>query len=909
MEIALEKNPSDLEKSRPSLDRGRSSQEKERSSQDRDHRDSSTFSPISRKSHRRAPSRSSRRSDHYAGNSATSHNPHLADFPELPSFGDPMHLHPDLNYSFSRKKTPSKSPSRHSHHSGTSRSKEHRKSDAGSVNSGSFNWDEDETYDSEDSKPWCCRCPDWWFVLSPFMQTFIKAFIGFAIFALPAALIAGLVDDNDPSSNTTYSKFIAIDWFAWIAWMWVIFCTTSFLVERSPRFILRVFKYFRSQYVEQVRVALEYFIAVRSYFKAVATTGWMWGSFAFTSLVWPSSDYRPLDADSSYSYSPSYYGAIYNILVCVFSATAIVFIEKVLLHYIAIQFHRVAYEDRIAESQKGIKVLDRLSTAFRRHSNATPSAYNAFARFGGRGREGSLPLSKTSSLPLPTSASVLHTNSAPLHGAAQSVMEAPGNFISSLNKKLQYIAMARKDQTGENTPTQGVNGSREAKKLAKKLFAALKMPNRRHVYPQDFLPYFPTEEEAAEAFALFDKDSNGDISRREMKDAVAIMYKDRRDLSTSLRDMSQAIGKLDNLFMIIGLIILIVIIVTQFNGNATKALTPLWTFIVAASFIFGQSAKNAFDSIIFMFVTHPYDAGDVIYLETDIYTITELGLLTTVMTRVDGQLTYAPNIVLSQKLIRNIRRSNNMCEVIEIQLDFSTPSWKIEELLTRMNHFLETEMSRDFVPTTSLNISDLENTNRIKASFWIEHKSNWQDGGRRWERRNKFVLKAKQVITDLGIQYSLPMQPIDIHGWDPDYWPAARRGDFPPSRAGGGSGAVADGEETRWNSGTLSNSNSTFTARQPSLSTRPHAPGSPPPPSTTGELDHGGTSDFNALRPSASLGRSTSVHLPHNSHFTDGSEAGPRLRVTAPSRSGSGSVTSDDESTDDERQNPISGDC
>ncbi|RKP11228.1 hypothetical protein BJ684DRAFT_22223 [Piptocephalis cylindrospora] len=387
----LDRHRSSHEKERPSHEKGRSSQEKDRGDE---------LSPLSRRSHRRAPSRSSRWSDHHTGHSA-SHNPHLADFPDLPTFGDTMHLHPDLNYSFSRRKNSSKSPSRNSHHSGTSRSKDNRKSDAGSINSGSFNWDDDEgSYDADGEKPWCCRSPSWWFMLSPFMQTLLKASIGFIIFALPAILIAALVSNDDPSSYPTYAKFIAIDWFSWIAWMWVIFCTTSFLVERSPRFILRVFKYFRSQYVEQVRVALEYFIAVRAYFKAVATTGWMWGSFAFTSLVWPSSDYRPVDADSDYSYTPAYYGAIYNILVCIFAATALLFVEKVLLHYIAIQFHRVAYEDRIAESQRGIKVLDRLSTAFRRHSNATPSAYNAFARFG-RGREGSLPLSKTSSLPLP----------------------------------------------------------------------------------------------------------------------------------------------------------------------------------------------------------------------------------------------------------------------------------------------------------------------------------------------------------------------------------------------------------------------------------------------------------------------------------------------------------------------------
>lgn len=51
----------------------------------------------------------------------------------------------------------------------------------------------------------------------------------------------------------------------------------------------------------------------------------------------------------------------------------------------------------------------------------------------------------------------------------------------------------------------------------------------------DFIPYFRSEVDARAAFALFDKDGNGDISRKEMRDAVSRIYKERKALTKSLK--------------------------------------------------------------------------------------------------------------------------------------------------------------------------------------------------------------------------------------------------------------------------------------------------------------------------------------------------------------------------------------
>ena len=73
---------------------------------------------------------------------------------------------------------------------------------------------------------------------------------------------------------------------------------------------------------------------------------------------------------------------------------------------------------------------------------------------------------------------------------------------------------------------------------------------------------------------------------------------------------------------------------------------PLWSAFIAASFVFGNSAKDAFESIIFVFVTvrnfdiivdishshfvppqHPFDAGDRVLIGTENWVVQNVGLL------------------------------------------------------------------------------------------------------------------------------------------------------------------------------------------------------------------------------------------------------------------------------------------
>ena len=110
-------------------------------------------------------------------------------------------------------------------------------------------------------------------------------------------------------------------------------------------------------------------------------------------------------------------------------------------------------------------------------------------------------------------------------------------------------------------------------------------------------------QEAESAFRLFDKDSNGDLSRGELKVKLVKTYQERRFLSRSLKDVGAALKTLDRILFILACIIVAFVSLSVFGVEVGTSLTSMYSIGIAASFIFKSSASRAFDAIMFLFVT------------------------------------------------------------------------------------------------------------------------------------------------------------------------------------------------------------------------------------------------------------------------------------------------------------------
>ncbi|KAF9224318.1 hypothetical protein BS17DRAFT_752270 [Gyrodon lividus] len=297
----------------------------------------------------------------------------------------------------------------------------------------------------------------------------------------------------------------------------------------------------------------------------------------------------------------------------------------------------------------------------------------------------------------------------------------------------------------------GVNSSYEAKRLSRAIYKAFRDCHRTYLVPADFQPAFATQEEAQEAFRIFDKDNNGDISRSEIKATVLRIYKERRFLSRSIRDVGVALKTLNQILLLFALIILFFISLSVFGVNVTQSLTSVYSLGIAASFIFKNAASSMFDAIMFLFVTHPFDTGDRCFIDSDNLVVKKMGLFATVFTRSDGTETYYSNSQLFTKFITNVRRSDKMVESLTMQVAWRTPLEKLDALEARLNEWLATEENRWFQTTTSITLQNIVFQRHLEITIGIPHNSTWQDWGLRNTRRTAFHAAVQYYCRQLDI--------------------------------------------------------------------------------------------------------------------------------------------------------------
>ncbi|KAG0198464.1 hypothetical protein BGX28_008073 [Mortierella sp. GBA30] len=678
-----------------------------------------------------------------------------------------------------------------------------------------FDWDEDIKIDDSGQvqKKANKNSTSKWRKLSPFLRMVIMILVGCPIIVLPAILVSKLMDgDSQPVAKAIITLI-----FIWLSFMWGVIFVTNWGIDIVPVVVVRLSSMVTGSRLENVKSRLLIFVATKMYFKWLLASCWAIGSFAFLSIS--------VFQQTNDALNPIFMEVLGSLVAgCALVFAEKILLHKISTNFHQTAYadrikenkYALTVLDRLSTSKKTVKKTR--PTHSRQNTVDNTGDYNFPAggyRSAPNSRASSLELgrSKVNSIQGVSNNTIFNgdtTNSVPSTPATEGLRELSGesppktletiiltstpmtspadpngskrnslvsngrhqphhrgqrdskirqndNIFKGINRRLHDIALANK-----SSPSKDIGSTANAKRLAKTLFYNLQKHGDELVV-QDFYPYFSKEEEARAAFTMFDKDGNGDISKSEMKEKIFYVYKERKDLHTSLRDLSQAVGKLDIIFLTIVAVIWLLIVLSIFGKDVVKNMLSIGSFLVALSFVFGNSLKILFENIVFLFITHPYDSGDLVNIEgVDMY-VREVGLNSTTFVTWDGKRMYYPNNVISQKPIHNVRRSPNMTDKIVLNIDCYTPQAKIFELRARMRDYLIKE-SKDFQPDLEIQIQEMDV--KLKISMCIEHRGNWQDSGRRWARRTAFNYALKEAVEDIGIRYYALPQRIEMYKRD-----------------------------------------------------------------------------------------------------------------------------------------------
>ncbi|KAF6259738.1 Mechanosensitive ion channel-domain-containing protein [Scenedesmus sp. NREL 46B-D3] len=249
---------------------------------------------------------------------------------------------------------------------------------------------------------------------------------------------------------------------------------------------------------------------------------------------------------------------------------------------------------------------------------------------------------------------------------------------------------------------------REARRFAKGLFYNVRGDaSRPCLIREDFSPFFDSPAMADQAFTYFDKDNDAQLTVREMKDSVTAVFKERKNMAHSLKDTHSIVATLEAGIGFLFHFVFAAIYLLVWGMDIVKGFSTFSATVLALTFVFGNSVRQIYESMLFLFVEHAFDVGDLLELEAVTYRVKKIDLQFIVLVKSTGELVYYPTTRLITLPVINLTRSTARSEKVLFLLDVGKAATSAREALLECVRCHYEENESDFNSCPSVNFLTL----------------------------------------------------------------------------------------------------------------------------------------------------------------------------------------------------------
>ncbi|CAM0903372.1 unnamed protein product [Alopecurus aequalis] len=476
-----------------------------------------------------------------------------------------------------------------------------------------------------------------------------------------------------------------------------------------------------------------------------------------------------------------------KVLLCLLVATVVRLVKTLLLKVLASSFHVSTYFDRIQDALFNQYVIETLSgpplVEESRMIAEVQRLQNAGAAMPNELHAAAMPRDDDAAAPVPKSGRLTAAASRrlqrqkterhnfedgisidQLHRLNQKNISAWS--MKRLMKIVRYGALTTMDDQikhatdEEDEQATQIHSEHEAKVAAKRVFHNVARPGSKHIYLSDLMR-FMRPEEALKTMNFFEgAQEHHRVSKRALKNWVVNAFRERKALALTLNDTKTAVNKLHQMANVVVVFIVLALWLLILGIATTRLFVLVSSQLLVAVFMFGNTLKTIFESIIFLFVMHPFDVGDRCEVDGMQVVVEEMNIMTTIFLRYDNLKVYYPNSKLAILPIMNYYRSPDMGDAVDFSVNVATPAEKLALMKERLMHYLDNKKEH-WYPGSMVVLRDIDDTNRLKISIWCRHTINFQDMGMRFERRELILHEMMKILRDLDIEYR--MLPLDIN--------------------------------------------------------------------------------------------------------------------------------------------------
>lgn len=313
---------------------------------------------------------------------------------------------------------------------------------------------------------------------------------------------------------------------------------------------------------------------------------------------------------------------VWKVIIALFVLLTSNWLEKILIQWIATSFHVRTYSSRIEQNQITIDFLIKLYE-YSKQKQVQDEPDWADSNGGPSGAKTPLKMVRENA-----------------REAMSKVGNVAGKFAGDFTgRKVMAAGHPRK------VVLELLRNTHSSHILARRIYRTFIREGAETITQDDLNQAFTSGAEDAEAcFGIFDKDLNGDISMEELELVCNEVHMEKKSIAASLKDLDSVVKKLDQVFLFIIFIIAVIVFIAILSGSAASALGTSGTTILGLSWMLQATAQEFLQSIIFVFVKHPFDVGDrvTVYGNTgslgtgDDYYVQEVSLLYTEFKKMEG---------------------------------------------------------------------------------------------------------------------------------------------------------------------------------------------------------------------------------------------------------------------------------
>ncbi|XP_077238156.1 mechanosensitive ion channel protein 10-like [Tasmannia lanceolata] len=444
---------------------------------------------------------------------------------------------------------------------------------------------------------------------------------------------------------------------------------------------------------------------------------------------------------------------------------AIIWLVKILMvKILASSFHVATFFDRMKESVFHHYILEALSGPALGELTRSPSEWKQSASMAARPpldwrlsmKEGSTSGAGSRRIDVARLKRLSQASASAL-GVKKLVSHVMKSGLSTITHTVDNTMERFKETESE------ITNEFEARLAAQRIFKNVAKPDVKYIEDDDLLRFL-NKDEVNTIFPLFEGAvETAKIRKSSLRNWVVRAYIERKALAHALNDTKTAVQQLHKLVGTIVFVIIIFVSLMVMGLATSKVLVVITSQSLLLGFMFQNTCKTVFESVIFVFVMHPFDVGDRCVIDGVHMIVEEMNILTTVFLRYDNEKIYYPNSNLITKPISNFYRSPEMGDNIDFSIDVWTSVETITGLKKSIQSYIESK-PKHWQSKHSVVVKEIENVNNMKMSLSVLHTINYQNFPERNNRRSDLVFELKKIFENLSISYHLLPQEAMLAG-------------------------------------------------------------------------------------------------------------------------------------------------